>query len=272
LTAVEAYEQNNSWFARLTLNPIVVQDLGFGSGARTPEGANYRPIIGKLTQAVQMFTIWARRGTSTVAQQMLRRLEIAREQAQAIYEDQLRGTPENVLRPRLQTLANLLREIQALDPGYELISIGEMSLTILNARRQMPRAPLPPWTMLDPALRPEYVRQLRDQENGLNSMLADQWVVARASFLATGRTAAEARLRREFGRRMGHPSGTAAPHNPDQGLAGQIDPTGPPAVSRVNSHIGSQNPGKIPAMEAAINAISPPGRLVTQLNFELTVV
>lgn len=291
LNTIEPYEQAGRWWVRASINPIINQNLDVPSGlvgpdgrtplaqyersggeARTPEGANYRPLIGKLTQAVQMFTVWARRESTPVAQQMLRHLEAAREQAQAIYEDQQRGVAPSILQPRMQALANLLRTIQAFDPRYELVSVGEMSITILNAQRQMPRTPVPPYTMLDPVLRPEYVRQLRDQEDGLNSFVAAQWQQQRARFLTTGRTREERAMRREFQRRSGHEAGTAAPHNPDQGLSGHIDPTGPPAVSAVNSHIGSQNPGKIPSIEAALNAISPAAKLVTQLNLELSVV
>jgi hypothetical protein len=275
LQTIVPYEQGGRWWVKATINPTITQDLfvpseRFGGGARPVEGPNYQPLVIKLTQVVSMFTIWAARGTSPVAQQMLRQLEMAREQAQALHEDQGRGIP--ILQPRMQALSSLLRSIQALDPRYQLISVGEMSVTVMNARHQMPRTPLPPWTMLDPNLRLEYVRQLRDQEAGLNSMVADQWQQNRRRFETTGRTNAEASMRKEFGRRMGRPSGTAAPHNPDQSLGGFIDPTGSSAVSVVNSHIGSQNPGKIPAIEAALNGISPPARLITQLNFELSVV
>lgn len=270
LRELTPYEEAGGWKARASINPIIVVDLGLTSSARPTEGANLQPIIGKLTQAIAMFTVWARRGTSPVAQQMLRELEIAREEAQALQEAQSRGVMS--IEPRKQALANRLRNIQTLDPSYALISIGEMSVTIVTARRQMPEIPVPPWTMLDPTLRPEYVRQLQEQQDGLNSMMVDQWQQNRDRYRISGRSAVGTRMQRIFQQRSGRPPATAAPHSPDQAPGGFADPTGLPASAAVNSHIGSQWPSRLSTIDTAVNAVDPAARLVTQMNARLQVV
>jgi hypothetical protein len=273
------YEQGGSWWVRASINPLIVTNTGVSSRPREAEGANYQPVIGKLTQAVQMFTVWAGRGSSPVAQQMLRQLEVAREQAQALGEDQARGVMASTLEPRKQALVALLRGVQNLDPRYELISISELAVAVNNAKRQMPVVPVPAWNMLDPAMRPEYVRQLRDQQDGINAMIADQWERNRAQYVAraaasprrSGRSAAGTRMQREFQTRMGNPASTAAPHNPDQSPGGFADPTGIAADLDVNNHIGSQWPSRIGVITTAVNALPAPARLVTQMNVHLTV-
>jgi hypothetical protein len=126
--------------------------------------------------------------------------------------------------------------------------------------------------MLDPALRPEYLRQLKEQEEGMNAMLLSQIDTNRATFLVSGRGKKEAALRKEFRKRGGHKVGGAAPHNPDKGWAsGFDDPTGDDASSAVNSHIGSQGPSKVATIMTAVNAVSPLARLVTQANFGMTI-
>ncbi len=273
------YEQGGSWWVRAAINPIIITNLGVSSRPREAEGANYQPVIGKLTQAVQMFTVWAGRGSSPVAQQMLRQLEVARERAQALGEAQGRGVPASTLETQKQALIALLRGVQNLDPRYELISISELAVTVHDAKRQMPVVPVPAWNMLDPAMRPEYVRQLRDQQDGINAMLANQWETNRARYAAraaasprrSGRSAAGTRLQREFQTRSGHQPSTAAPHNPDQSPGGFEDPTGIAADLDVNNHIGSQWPSRIPVITTAVNALPAASRLVTQMNVHLTV-
>jgi hypothetical protein len=278
LTSIVPLQQKNEWHVRMKINPEIVTPSGLivvesaGGGARQPEGPNWAPIVAKLRQAVAMFTNWARLGTAPVAQQMLRQLETARDAAYSISEDQKKGVVPSQLQPRIQTLAAQLRVIQTLDPKYELVSVGEMSVTITNAKRQAPRTMLPPWTMLDPSLRPIYVKQLKEQEEGMNAMLLSQIDANRATFLVSGRGKKEAKLRKEFRKRGGHVPGGAAPHNPDKGWSsGYDDPTGEDADSDVNSHIGSQGPGKVPTIMAVVNAVSPLARLVTQANFGMTV-
>jgi len=229
-------------------------------------------MIAKLNQAVQMFTVWTTRGSTTVGQQILRALGTAKDQAQALHEDQSRGVPLSTLQPRMQAFSTNLRAIQAMDPKFELVSIGEMSITVNNAKRQMPRTPCKVWNMADPALRGEYEAQLKAQEAGLNAMTATAWLANRTGFTNIGRPKAEKTLRARHGKRSGKPPDTAAPHNPDQSLGGFIDPTGLPADTDVNSHIGSQNARAIPVILAAVNNISPAAQMVTQLNFDLGVV
>lgn len=243
-------------------------------GARAPEGPNMGPIIGKLTQAITMFTTWAQRPAdpaNTIAQRILRELEGCREQAQALQEAQTSSMPPNQLEPRRQALATKLAGIRTLDPQYALISVAEMSVTVTNAKRQMPAVSLPPWTMLNPAWRPEYERQLREQADGMNAMVADQWKVNRDRYVAMGRSAQGTAQQRRYQNRMGHQPNTAAPHNPDQGPGGFPDPTGAPAQSQVNSHVGSQWPTRLPLIDSAVTAIDPAARLVTQMNVRMTV-
>jgi hypothetical protein len=202
---------------------------------------------------------------------MLRGLETCREQAQQIKEAQERRLPDSQLQSRREALGAQLQAVQSLDPQYSLISVGGMSVTVRNARKQMPPVSLPPWTMLNPTQQPEYQRQLREQQDGLNAMVADQWRTNRDQYVAMGRSSVGTQMQRTFQRRMGRPPGTAAPHNPDQGPAGFPDPTGQPASAQVNSHIGSQWPTRLPLIDAAVNAIDPASRLVTQMNVQMTV-
>ena len=54
------------------------------------------PVIGKLTQAITMFTMWAQRPAdpaNTIAQQLLRELEACREQAPLDSKSVLSPTP-----------------------------------------------------------------------------------------------------------------------------------------------------------------------------------
>jgi hypothetical protein len=277
LSVIQPFEAKGQWMIRLKINPETVLPSGLilvegtGTGGRAPEGPNWAPIVAKLRQAVAMFTNWAKLKTAPVAQQMLRQLETARDAAYSISQDQAKGVVG--LQPRIQALAAQLRAIQTLDPKYELVSVGEMSVTITSAKRQAPRTMLPPWNMLDPSLKPKYESQLKEQEEGMNAMLLSQIDANRATFLVSGRGKKEAKLRKEFRKRGKHKKGAAAPHNPDKGWAsGYDDPTGEDADSAVNSHIGSQGPGKVPAIMAAVNAVSPLARLITQANFGMTVV
>jgi hypothetical protein len=125
--------------------------------------------------------------------------------------------------------------------------------------------------MLDPALRPEYERQVRDQQDGLNAMTVDQWEQNRTEFTASGRHEDDARMRSLYGSRTPKPKGSAAPHNPDGVAGGFKDPTGPPAVAAVNSHLGSNWNARIPVIEAALAGLTPPDKLVTQMNVVLSV-
>jgi hypothetical protein len=258
----------------VVINRAVSGPSSVPSRPRPAEGPNMQPIIGKLTQAITMFTAWAQRPadpSNTIAQQILRGLETCREQAQAVGEAQGRGLPDSQVRPMRDQLANGLRAVQTLDPQYQLISVGEMSVTVTNARRQMNPIAVPGFTMLNPANRPEYERQLREQTDGMNAMVADQWRTNRDQYAAVGRSAQGTRMQRTFQRRMGRPPNTAAPHNPDQGPGGFPDPTGAPATLEVNNHIGSQWPTRLPVIDAAVNAVDPAARIVTQMNVQLSV-
>jgi hypothetical protein len=298
VTAIDPFERGGRWFARMTINPTVVTDLNTsppttggpilgpdgrpasehrpsGAGARPYDGPAMGPLIGKLTQVIQMFTRWARQGTSPVAQQMLRQAESARERAQAIDEDRRAGRV--VERARIDAINDQLRAIQVLDADYQLVSIGQMSITISQARRQMARTDISAYAVQPPRTPQrldEYRRQLREQEDGINSMVASEWVRIRAEFSTTGRREGEATMRRRFATRsgLGTGSGLAAPHNPDQSMAGYEDPTGEPADSPINSHIGSQNRMKAQEAQTLINQLVPvPAQPYTQLNFRLFI-
>jgi hypothetical protein len=269
------FEKDGTWWVQAEINPILVVDSGVPSGKRQPEGPNFQPINGKLTQVVQMLTAWASRPVRPAQrdriQQMLRETEVAREEAQFLAEAQAKGTFLPDVDARRATLSGRLRNVQTLDPHYALVSVGELSITITNVKRQMPALALTPWTMLDPALRAEYVRQLRDQQDGINSMTVDQWEGNRTRFTTSGRSAQGTKLQATFGRRTPRNPGDAAPHNPDQIAGGFDDPTGLPAANEVNSHIGSQWPGRIGAVDAATAALEPTDKLITQMNVQMTV-
>ena len=289
LTAIEAYEKAGTWWVRVSINPTLDANLGVGlilgpdgkapladyqyreSSARIPDGPVFAPLAGKLNQAVAVFTLWANLGTSPVAQSMLRQLGMARDEAQALAEDQAHGTPAPTLAPRKLALAARLQQIQALDPGYELVSIGALAITLLNVHKQMAVVDVTPYTMLDPSLRPEYEDQLADQQNGVNAMTAEQWFRNRTIYTVNKRSKAGTRQQRVFQTRSGRPPGTAAPHNPDQGFGGYQDPTGAPIALAVNNHIGSQLPGRVATVTAAVQALSGPARLITQMNIRLRV-
>jgi hypothetical protein len=202
---------------------------------------------------------------------MLRLLETARDATQSLSEDRGRGVPLAVLQPRLQALQTQLQTIQGLDPRYRLISIGALALTLTEARQQMPPVAVPPWNVHPGYPAAEYTRQLRDQQDGINAMLAIQWQQNRAQYLTGGRSAEGERMQRTFQRRTGHLPGTAAPHNPDQIGAGFPDPTGLPADTLVNSHIGSQWGSRVGVIDNAVNAIEPLELGVTQMNVVLRI-
>ena len=275
----QAKEQAPAIAAKLLPGVIVnraVTPVGGGvpSRPRPPEGPNMQPIMGKLTQAIAMFTGWAQRPadpTNLVAQQILRTLETCREQAQSIMEGQNRGLPDSQLRPRRAALATSLQSIKTADPKYHLISISEMSVTVSNARKQMPVVPIPGFTMLNPANRSEYERQLREQTDGMNAMVADQWRTNRDKYKDEGRSSKGSQMQKKFQKRNGNQANTAAPHNPDQGPGGFPDPTGKPASLEVNNHIGSQWPTRLPLIDVAVNALDPAERITTQMNVQLTV-
>lgn len=176
-----------------------------------------------------------------------------------------------VLQPRLQNLQGQLQAIQNMDPAYRLVSIGALALTLTAARRQMPQVAVPPWTVYPGYPAAEYTRQLREQQDGINAMLVIQWQTNRAQYLASGRSAAGTRMQSTFQRRSGHVPATAAPHNPDQIGGGFADPTGVPADTLVNSHIGSLWGSRIGTIDAAVAALDPLEAPVTQMNVLLRI-
>ena len=275
LKKLEPMEKDGEWYVHAEINPILVVGTGVPSSRRTPDGPNYAPIMGKLTQVVSMLTKWAskpkiRATQRAIVQQMLRDSEIAREEAEQLAAAQAKGAFAPELETMRQSLVNRLRAIQTHDPKYALVSIGEMSVTITNVKKQMPAVPVPPWNF-EPAKRAEYVRQLADQQDGINAMTGDQWETNRARFLAAGRSDEGTKQQATYGRRTPRPAGSAAPHNPDQIAAGYQDPTGDPADFDVNSHIGSQWPTRVPVVDAAVNTLTPTEKLVTQMNVELSI-
>ncbi len=293
LQRIEPFERGGQWWVRAAINPELAETTGVpsalvgpdgrtpardytpaGGGARAVEGPNVDPLLAKLRQAVQTFTLWTTRGSArsrSRVQQMLRLLETARDATQSLSEDRGRGVPLATLQPRLQALQAQLQAIQGLDPRYRLISIGALALTLTDARQQMPPVAVPPWNV-HPGYPPaEYTRQLRDQQDGINAMLAIQWQQNRAQYLTSGRSAEGERMQRTFQRRTGNLPGTAAPHNPDQIGAGFPDPTGLPADTLVNSHIGSQWGSRVGVIDNAVNAIEPLELGVTQMNVVLRI-
>ncbi|HEX4910062.1 MAG TPA: DUF4157 domain-containing protein [Permianibacter sp.] len=271
LQSINAFQRGGSWWVRVVVNPTGEEDLGLPTGApgSTAGTVNIPPIIAKLDQATAMFQIFQSRGSSRVATQMLAELASAKTEAQGIDQAQRQRLPAARLDLLKQALSRRLQAIQNLDPGYTLFSIGALSVTITQAQRQLPTVTPTPWDVADPALRPEYTRQLQDQENGINAMTAEQWFQNRDRFVTHGRSSTERNMRATFRRRTGQISGTAAPHNADQVAGGFEDPTGVPANARVNSHIGSQWPARVGVIQTAVNALSAVARLVTQMSVRL---
>lgn len=223
--------------------------------------------------------LWAQKGTVPAAQTMLRQLETAREEAQALAEDQAKGIPTNQLQPRKDVLTKRLQTIQSMDPDYKLISVGDLARTINHAKRKMDLCKPTPWKCPRQRLAqlPEFQRQLKDQQDGINSMLADTWDKNKEQYRQTGRTSEAKAMQEEFQARSGRPPGKAAPHNSDGYSGGHKDPTGIPADFSVNSSIGKQWAGPAPPDRAeqvsqAVKKIPELERLVTQMNVQLDVV
>ncbi|AQR73127.1 DUF4157 domain-containing protein [Sphingomonas sp. LM7] len=289
LTQIEPLQRNGEWMVKLKINPeiitpsgLIVVQSGVGGGARSAEGPNMAPLLEKLRQVFAMFEMWSRRGTAPVAQQMMRQVRITMDMAQGLAEDQARG--RTGLAPRFEALGASLRAIQVLDPQYQLVSIGQMTITLNQARHQMPQRTLsyripssyPTTHSLYNTYLIEARRQLLEQQAGVNSMVASEWLSRRpAPGVPLVRPPAEAAMRREYGVRGGLAgTGMAAPHNPDQVLAGYIDPTGAPAIGAVNGFIGTQNRTNAQLLQAILNdpSVVPPAALpVTQLNFRLII-
>jgi len=271
LQSIVPFQRAGRWWVRVVINPTGEQDLNLpvagAAGAAAVDTVNIPPIIGKLDQATAMFRLFQSRGTSPVAGQMLTTLASAKGEAQAIDRGQQQRRPAAQLNPLKQALANRLRAIQNLDPGYALFSIGGLAITITQARRQMNQVSPTPWEVIDPALRDEYVTQLNNQQDGINAMTADQWWQNRQRYRTGGRSPAEARLRAAYRRRTGsgRAAGTAAPHHADQVAGGFEDPTGLPVHAGVNSHIGSQWPERVGIIETAVRALSAVAQFVTQM-------
>jgi len=285
LSLIQPFESKGQWMVRLKINPEIVTASGLivvesdGKGAREQEGPAMGPIVEKLRQVNEMFKLWAKRGTAPVAQQMLRLVGNTMDMAISLAEDQKKGVVG--LKPRFTALGTSLRSIQVLDPKYELVSIGQMTITLNQAKRQMPPLTLsytiPPKY---PTTHVHYVkylgeagRQLREQEAGVNAMVVSEWLSRRpAPGVALVRPPPEAAARKTYGARSGlKGTGMAAPHNPDQVLAGYIDPTGAPAIGAVNSFIGTQNRTNAQTLEAALRATSPAAHSVTQINVRLVI-
>ena len=78
-------------------------------------------------------------------------------------------------------------------------------------------------------------------------------------------------MQRTFQRRAGHVPNTAAPHNPDQIGAGFADPTGIPADTLVNSHIGIQWGSRVGVIDSAVAALDALDLPITQMNVLLRI-
>jgi hypothetical protein len=298
LQRIEPFERGGQWWVRATLNPLLEAATGVpsglvgpdgrtpahqyepaGRGARAVEGPNVEPLLAKLRQAVETFNLWTTTGAArsrTRVQAMLRLLGPARDATQHLAEDRARGVPLSVLQPRLTRLQADLQAIQSHDRAYRLISIGALAVTLTLARRQMPQVNVPPWTVDARWPASEYARQLRDQQDGINAMMCQQWQANRARFTQPaasggGRSAEGTRMQATYQRRTGNLPNTAAPHNPDQIGAGFADPTGLPAHLEVNNHIGSQWRSRVGVIDAAVAAVDALELPVTQMNVRLTV-
>jgi hypothetical protein len=215
-----------------------------------------------------------RAGRRALVQAMLRDVELAREDAQFLAEAQARGAFLVDLDSRKQRLQARLNTIRNHDPRYALVSIGALAVTVQRVTKRMPALALPAWNVAPgatPTIRAEYVHQLRDQQDGLNSMTVDQWEANRASYTTTGRSVVGGRLQALFGARTPRAPGEAAPHNPDQVAGGFDDPTGRPANFDVNSHIGSQWPTRVTLITTAVSPLTDPEKLITQMNVRLTI-
>lgn len=144
----------------------------------------------------------------------------------------------------------------------------------------------------------EFLRQLKGQERGLNSMSMGDWIRNRDNYKENGRApeGAEAqRLQREKARQSRIESnqkngmsyseakkeadtwiaGQAALHNPDQIAGGDPNKVSRMGDAKVNSSIGSQWRGRIDSMESAIKEYAkdkPPEELAkTKLNVKLNM-
>lgn len=252
-------------------------------GAQAPAAeatVNVEPIVGKLEQAIAMFTLWKTRGTSPVADQVLAALNTAKAGAQQVKTAQDRKTPPTELKPMKQQLADQLQHIQGLDPGYQLFSIGNMAMTVKNAKKTM--EPVAVQFTCGRRLAPlmsEYKQQLQMQQDGINAQTCQSWLNNRDQFLArqaaggNGRSPVGTQMQSEYNRRSGsgRSTNTAAPHHSDQIAGGHADPTGAPVNADINSSIGGQWPDKIAPIDAKARAVPAIEQLFTQMNVHLTV-
>lgn len=301
LTSLKVRRNGKAWVADLSINPGLSQvvDPGTeilgpdgkpaaqstslpGGGARPVSGPNLLPMLGKLRQVFDMYAMWARLGTVAAAPQMVNTLRGTMKEAERLHEDQQRGvTP---LEPRFTALGASLRAIQKLDPGYELFSIGNMEITLKNAKGAMKSYTLTyklPGRMRKMATGPAYnllvgevKTELKNQQDGINSMLMQHWLSRRpATNVTFVRPAGEAAMRDEYGKRSNLAgTGMAAPHNPDQVLGGEIDPTGAPVRGFINSSLGSQNKDRAKELETHVKSNYPsPVQLTLQMNVRLIV-
>lgn len=303
LTGIVPFERSGRWFVRASINPELITDLTVPTGTGGPilgadgrpinpanvepsrdrgpiEGPNMVPILDKLRQVFDMFSLWSRLGTAPVATQMMNLVRTTLSEAERLAADQdNRVTP---LSGRFTALGQRLRAIQALDPQYELVSIGQMEITLRSARRQMPQYVLDyDMARAFPTTHPQYAqmraetsRQLAEQQSGVNAMVVAEWLSRRPlPGINLVRPPAEATMRATYGDRSRIAgTGQAAPHNPDQVLAGYIDPTGSPANSQVNASLGRQNRDNARLLQTHLETtISGPARVVTQINVRLNL-
>lgn len=232
------------------------------------------PIAGKVRQAMETAQVKAAqgdaKGKATGPNEIVALREVLTEIQNVSLEKQV---PAAQLKAELKSIADKLTHI-ALMTGWK--SLDDAGQTLAHAKHRMAQVELTPWNCEPVYDLGEYQRQIKDQEDGVNAMMASRWATERPRYVKEGRSNDAKKAQRDFRLRTGikGDKSKAAPHAPDGIAAGHPDPTGKPADSNINSSIGAQwgGAGRAPKVDKAVEAIPEPEKATTQMNVKMSVV
>jgi Domain of unknown function (DUF4157)/Novel toxin 15 len=234
---------------------------------------NKAPIAGKVRQALETAEVKAaqgdKKGKATGPTEIVALREVLT-QIEAL------GTQKNITPEQLKTqthaIADKLTQIAILTGWKSLDDAGQ---TLAHAKKPMAPVELTAWNCEPVYDFAEYKRQIKDQEDGVNSMVAARWATERPRYVKEGRSDDAKRAQKNFRLRTGikGDKSKAAPHAPDGIAAGHPDPTGKPADSAINSSIGAQwgDAGRAPKVDKAVEALPEPEKATTQMNVKMSV-
>lgn len=238
------------------------------------------PIIGKVTQAKQMVDMWVTKNVPT-APALAAMLAAVLPKLQELAAGAATAAD---LKARLTAAAAELQAIADKDKEWKFYSLESAGQTLLNTQKQLP-IEVEAFSCKQSLPLGEFQSQIRQSQEGLNSLLVSDWEQNRNNYKAGqaggaggGRSKVGSAMQKEYNNRHGRPLAGAAPHNADQIAGGSPDPTGLPSNVRVNSAIGPQwdTPGRIQKVDKAVKEYKEkegePAAAVTQMSVTLTVV